>query len=104
MPQTFFPQFPYSRKYDLICLTPYHWQPCISQFCGITKGAQLISTDSLGLQVPVAVAKFSDLVIGYSLLPIGNRVSQSARNFAKSAVCDDSKLRNAGLPMVRTAE
>ena len=36
--QTFFPQFPYSQKYVLIRLTPYHWQPYISQFCNITKG------------------------------------------------------------------
>ena len=50
MPQTFFHNYPYSQKYDLIRLTPYHWQPCISQFRDITKC----------LQVPVA--KFSDLV------------------------------------------
>ena len=34
-----------------------------------------------GLQVPIAVAKFLDLVIGYSLLPLGNCVSSSARIF-----------------------
>ena len=33
----FFHNFLYSQKYDLIRLTPYHWQPCISQFCDITK-------------------------------------------------------------------
>ena len=38
MPQTFFHNSPYSQKYDLICFTPYLWQPCISQFCDITKG------------------------------------------------------------------
>ena len=31
----------YLRKYDLIPLTSYHWQPCISQFRGITKGIDL---------------------------------------------------------------
>ena len=38
MPQTLFHNFLYSRKYDLIRLTPYHWQPCILQFCDIKKG------------------------------------------------------------------
>ena len=32
VPQTFFHNAPYSQKYDLIRLTPNHWQPCISQF------------------------------------------------------------------------
>ena len=26
------------RKYDLIQLTPYRWQPYISEYCDITKG------------------------------------------------------------------
>ena len=40
VPQTFFHNYPYSQKYHLIRLTPYHWQlqPCISQFCDITNG------------------------------------------------------------------
>ena len=38
VPQTFSPNTPYSRKYVLICCTPRHWQPCVSQFCDITKG------------------------------------------------------------------
>ena len=38
VPKPFFNNFLYLRKYDLICLPPYHWQPCISQFCDITKG------------------------------------------------------------------
>ena len=44
-----------------------------------------IGTGILGLHVPVGLTidKFSDLVIGYSLLPVGNRVSQSERIFAK---------------------
>ena len=33
-----FHNFLYSRKYDLIRLTPYDQQRCISQFCDITKG------------------------------------------------------------------
>ena len=37
VPQTFFHNSLYLRKYDLIRLTPYHWQTCISQFCDITK-------------------------------------------------------------------
>ena len=37
MPQTFFLNFFYSQKDDLIRLTTYHWQPCILQFCDITK-------------------------------------------------------------------
>ena len=37
MPQTFFLNFPYLRKYDLIRLILYLWQPCISQFCDITQ-------------------------------------------------------------------
>ena len=35
-PQTFFRNSPYLRTYDLIRLTPYHWQPRISQVCDIT--------------------------------------------------------------------
>ena len=38
MPQTFFHNFLYLQKYDLIRLTPYHWQPYILRFCDITKG------------------------------------------------------------------
>ena len=38
VPQTFFYNSPYSRKYELIRLTPYHWQPCTLQFFDITKG------------------------------------------------------------------
>ena len=38
MPRTFFQNLPYLRNYVLIRLTLYHWQPCISQFCDITKG------------------------------------------------------------------
>ena len=37
VPQTFFYNSHYSWKYDVIRLTPYHWQPCISQFGDITK-------------------------------------------------------------------
>ena len=71
MPQTFLHNSPYLRKYVLIRLTPYLWQPSISQFCNATKGVQKISTGSLDLLVPVALARFSDLVTGYSLLPVG---------------------------------
>ena len=35
---TLFHNSPYSRKYVLIRLTPYHWQPCVSQFCDVAKG------------------------------------------------------------------
>ena len=35
--QTFFSNFFYLRKYDLIRLTPYLWQPWISQFYDIKK-------------------------------------------------------------------
>ena len=38
------------------------------------KSGRMVSR-SLGLQVTVAAAKFSDLVLRYSLLPLGNRVS-----------------------------
>ena len=37
VPQTFFHNSPYLRKYDLIPLIRYYWQPSISKFCGITK-------------------------------------------------------------------
>ena len=37
MSQTFLENSRYSIKYD-IRITQYHWQPCISQFCDITKG------------------------------------------------------------------
>ena len=37
MPTTFFHSSPYLRKYDLIRLTPYHWQPYNWQFSDITK-------------------------------------------------------------------
>ena len=48
MHQTFFHNSLYSRKYFLICLTQFHWRPCILHFCEITKGLLWISTDSLG--------------------------------------------------------
>ena len=38
MTQTFFHNFRYLRKYDSICLTLYHCQPCIRSFPDITKG------------------------------------------------------------------
>ena len=38
VPQTFFHNSLYLQKYDLIHWTSYHWQPCILQFCDITKG------------------------------------------------------------------
>ena len=37
VPQTFFHNSAYLRKYDWIGLTPYRCQPCISQFCDITS-------------------------------------------------------------------
>ena len=57
------------------------------------------STGSLGVYIPGIVAKCSDLVIGYSLLPVGNRVSKFLQNYA---FCNVTKLQNAGLPMVRS--
>ena len=47
-PQTFFQNSPYSQKFILI---PLILQPCISQFCAITKGVLSISADGLGLAV-----------------------------------------------------
>ena len=38
VPQTFFHNSFYSRKYNLIRLTPNHCQPCILQICDILKG------------------------------------------------------------------
>ena len=38
VPQTFFQNFLYLPKYDLIRLTPYHLESCILQFCDIKKG------------------------------------------------------------------
>ena len=35
--QTFFDNSLKSQKYDLIHLTLYLWQPCVSQLCYITK-------------------------------------------------------------------
>ena len=40
-PKPFFHNLPCLRKHDLIRLTPYHWQNCISQFCDITKDTTL---------------------------------------------------------------
>ena len=57
------PNSSYLRKYVLIRLTTYHWQSYFSQFCDITKSVLQISTGSLDLQVPVIIAKFSDLVV-----------------------------------------
>ena len=58
MPATFFYNSPYSRKYDLIRLTLYHWQPCILKLGDNPKKAHWqISSGGLAL-VPVAVAKF----------------------------------------------
>ena len=37
LPQTFFHDFLYLRKYDLIRLTPYHCQPCIRNFVTLQK-------------------------------------------------------------------
>ena len=61
-PHTFFHNFLCLRKYDLIGLIRYHWQSCISKFCGITKGIilqkflqtkkldfQLVAVSSLGI-------------------------------------------------------
>ena len=44
MPLTFFHNFLVLRKYDLIRLTPFHWQPRILQFYHITKSLSSIST------------------------------------------------------------
>ena len=52
----------FKNKFYIIHLTSYHWQPCILQVCNITKGVLKVRTGSLGQQVPVAVAKISDLV------------------------------------------
>ena len=38
-----FSQFFLFAKYDLIRLTPYHWQPCISQVRDIRKGMVLLN-------------------------------------------------------------
>ena len=63
VPQTFFHNSPCSQKYDLTGLIPYHWQSCISRFYHTIKSVLMkISNGNLDLQVPVAVAKFSDLV------------------------------------------
>ena len=71
MPQTFF-HSSCSRKHDLMPLTLYHWQPYISRFCASnTKILLSISVSSLGLQVPVAVAKFLDLVRLLTAIPVG---------------------------------
>ena len=60
-----------------------------------------ISTGSLGLHVPVAVAKFSDLVRLLLLLSVGSRVSSLRENLRNHAFCDATKLQNAQLPIVR---
>ena len=67
-----FPQFPYSRKYGLIRTIR---NPRFRNF--------VASQMAFFSSVLVAVAKFSDLVIGYSLLPVSNRVSSFVRNFAQ---------------------
>ena len=85
----------------LIRLTPHHWQSCISQVCDITKNKLYINTGSLGLKFPVAQAKFSDLVVGHSLLPGGNFVSRLREFLENYAFSDVTKLQNAELPMVR---
>ena len=101
VPQTFFHISHSSRKIILIRLTPYHWQPCISQFCDISKGLLYISTGSLGLQVLVAGAKFSDLVIGYTHCNQLVFAFLSLRYFLQNyASCNVTKFRNAWLPMV----
>ena len=69
MPQTFFYNFLFLQTYDLIRLTPHHWQPCISQFCDITKGIvlqkilqtkrrdyQLVAVSSLAITEPENLA------------------------------------------------
>ena len=86
-------------KNVLICLTQYHRQLCILQFCDITKDVLQSSTGSLGLHISGVAAKFSDLIIGYSLLPDGNRVSEFLQKYV---FCNVTKLQNAGLPMVRS--
>ena len=37
MTSFYFPNYPFLRKHDLICLTPHLWQHCISQYYDITK-------------------------------------------------------------------
>ena len=72
---TSFSTIPLFGKSILMRLTLYHWQPCILQFSGITKDILQRSTGSLGLHVFGVVAKLLNLVLGYSLLPVDNRVS-----------------------------
>ena len=98
VPQTFFHNSSCSRKYVLIRLTPYHWQICILQFCDMTKGLSWISTGSLGLQIPVAVAKFSKVTHCYQLVIAFLGVREFLKNYAFG---DVTKLRIAGLSMVR---
>ena len=50
VPQTFFNNFPYSRKYVLIRLTPYHLQPTFHNFVTSQKAYCRSGTGSLGLE------------------------------------------------------
>ena len=47
VPQTFSKNSPYSRKYDLIRMTPYHWQTYILLFVTLQKADFAILSQTL---------------------------------------------------------
>ena len=69
--QTFFHNSPYSRKYDFIGLTPYHWQPCILQFCDITTSQKTYCWSVLIGSLGLLATNFHVWLGYYSLIPVG---------------------------------
>ena len=68
-------------------------------FATSQKSLLQINTGSHGLQVPGTVAKFSDLVIGYSLPPVAIAFLNFGDFSQNYAFGDVTKLQNAGLPI-----
>ena len=94
MHQTFFHNFLCSRKYDLIHLTSYHGQPCILQFCDITKGITLQKfSRTKKRDIPTgsseyAISKSENLVTATGTFRPGLPVLINSRPFVMSQNCE----------------
>ena len=65
------PLFPLCIKIDLICLSPYHWQPCVSNFCDIKK--RWLS------QISCRISNLAFLIL-QEILQIGNFLQNKLRD------------------------
>ena len=94
------PLFPVFSKIDLICLTPCHWQPCVSKFCDIRKGWLC----KLSFRISNAMCDYWTSIIERLLIQQEILLSHPfpmSRNFrAKSTDCD-KLTSNQQLPVTR---